>query len=71
MKNTTVSAKDGPRFKRTRTKLFNVCKAIDYTMSFNQDGTFTIYDVSGNFLGRLTADEWLNAIKTTIRSVGR
>lgn len=72
MQNISRLLDPAPRYKRDRTKLFNVCKALDYTMSMHPgDNLFTVYDVSGNYMGCMTAEAWLDTIKRAIRSAPR
>jgi hypothetical protein len=70
MKRTTKQVNAGhptSQYKRNRTKLFNVLKAIDYQMSIERDGLIKVSDISGNYLGIKSAETWLEEIKRALR----
>ena len=60
-----------PKYKSARARLFNLLKAIDYSTSFVDKHLVTVYDCSGNYMGTMSPDAWLETIKISIRSAKR
>lgn len=60
-----------PRYATMKSKLRGVCRSIDYKVVWFGKIYARVYDVTGNDMGEATVDEWLLAIKKSIRSTGR